>query len=49
MEGEDELIWAFAKHGYYAPKIGYLVLMEPLKPPDFEIRWNLLWKLKVAP
>eukprot|EP00253_Pinus_taeda_P029778 PITA_29778 len=47
-EGEDELIWAFAKNGNYAPKIRYLVLMEPLKPPDSETRWNLIWKLKAA-
>lgn len=49
MEGEDELIWAYAKHGSYTPKTGYLVLMEPSKPLDSEIRWNLLWKLKATP
>lgn len=30
QEGEDELIWAHAKHGKYTPKVGYIT---PMKPP----------------
>lgn len=49
LEGDDELIWAFAKHGNYAPKIGYIVLLDPLKPVAPKSWWNLLWKLKAGP
>lgn len=48
-EGDDELIWAFAKHGVYSSKIGYQVLMESHKPPSSEQWWKHLWKLKAAP
>lgn len=48
IKGKDELIWALAKHGSYTPKIGYLALMDPYKPPASEPWWNLLWKLKAA-
>lgn len=48
-EGDDELIWAFTKHGVYAPKIGYQVLMEPYKPPITDPWWKIMWKLKAAP
>jgi len=48
-EGPDEIIWAFAKHGAYAPKLGYLKLMEPYKPQNIHPTWKALWKLKSAP
>eukprot|EP00253_Pinus_taeda_P029628 PITA_29628 len=48
-KGDDELIWALAKHGSYIPKIGYLALMDPYKSPASEPWWNLIWKLKAAP
>eukprot|EP00253_Pinus_taeda_P003164 PITA_03164 len=31
-EGEDEIVWAYAKNGRYSPKEGYLKLMEHDKP-----------------
>lgn len=48
-DGEDELIWAHAKHGTYSPKVGYQVLMERNKPLDLAQWWKQLWKLKVPP
>lgn len=48
-DGEDELIWAHAKHGTYSPKVGYQVLMERHKPPDLTQWWKQLWKLKASP
>lgn len=48
-DGEDELIWAHAKHGKYSPKEGYLVLLERYKPLDLLPWWKHLWKLKVPP
>eukprot|EP00253_Pinus_taeda_P034161 PITA_34161 len=48
-EGPDEIIWAFAKHGAYAPKLGYMKLIESIRPPDIHPSWKALWKLKSAP
>eukprot|EP00253_Pinus_taeda_P025252 PITA_25252 len=48
-EGPDEIIWAFAKNGFYTPKLGYLRLMEPYKPPVLQSTWRTIWKLKAAP
>eukprot|EP00253_Pinus_taeda_P025399 PITA_25399 len=48
-EGPDEIIWAFAKHGAYAPKLGYMKLIEPIRPPNIHPTWRALWKLKSAP
>lgn len=48
-DGPDEIIWAFAKHGVYTPKLGYLRLMEPYRPPEILPTWKALWKLKSAP
>jgi len=45
----DEIIWAFAKHGSYSPKEGYIRLMDPFKPQDINPTWKLLWKLKATP
>lgn len=49
MEGEDELIWAPAKHGIYSLKEGSLVLMDSEKPPICESWWSCIWKLKAPP
>lgn len=49
MEGEEELIWAPAKHERYSPKEGYIVLMESKKPPICESWWSSIWKLKAPP
>lgn len=48
-EGPDQIIWAFVKHGIYTPKLGYLRLMEPYKPPVLLPTWKVIWKLKAAP
>eukprot|EP00253_Pinus_taeda_P013597 PITA_13597 len=48
-EGPNEIIWAFAKNGIYTPKLGYLRLMEPYKPPVLQCTWRTIWKLKAAP
>eukprot|EP00253_Pinus_taeda_P027341 PITA_27341 len=49
IDGPDEIIWAFAKHGTYAPKLGYLKLIEPIRPPNIHPTWKAIWKLKSAP
>eukprot|EP00253_Pinus_taeda_P032224 PITA_32224 len=48
-EGPDEIIWAMAKNGSYSPKLGYLTLIEPIRPPIIHPTWRALWKLKYAP
>eukprot|EP00253_Pinus_taeda_P033651 PITA_33651 len=48
-EGLDEIIWAHAKHGVYTPKLGYIRLMDPHKPPDLHPTWKSIWKFKAAP
>eukprot|EP00253_Pinus_taeda_P003007 PITA_03007 len=48
-EGPDEIIWAFAKNGAYSPKLGYMMLIEPIRPPNIHPTWKVLWKLKSAP
>eukprot|EP00253_Pinus_taeda_P032607 PITA_32607 len=48
-EGPDEIIWALAKNGAYSPKLGYLTLIEPIRPPIIHPTWKALWKLKSAP
>eukprot|EP00253_Pinus_taeda_P030204 PITA_30204 len=48
-EGPDEIIWALAKNGTYSPKMGYLTLIEPTRPPIIHPTWRALWKLKSAP
>eukprot|EP00253_Pinus_taeda_P011273 PITA_11273 len=48
-EGPDEIIWAFAKHGAYAPNLGYLKLIEPIRPLNIHPTWKALWKLKSPP
>eukprot|EP00253_Pinus_taeda_P029159 PITA_29159 len=48
-EGPDEIIWAFAKHGAYTPKLGYMKLIESIRPPNIHPTWKALWKLKSAP
>eukprot|EP00253_Pinus_taeda_P002467 PITA_02467 len=48
-EGPDEIIWAFAKNGAYSPKLGYMKLIEPIRPPNIHPTWKALWKLKSAP
>jgi len=47
--GDDEIIWALAKSGRYTPKEGYIVLVEPRKPPILHKLWKHLWKLKAPP
>lgn len=49
LEGEDEIIWAPAKHGRYSPKGGYLVLMDSHRPQICDTWWSSMWKLKVPP
>eukprot|EP00253_Pinus_taeda_P008270 PITA_08270 len=48
-EGPNEIIWALAKNGTYSPKMGYLTLIEPIRPPIIHPTWRVLWKLKSAP
>jgi len=49
LEGEDELIWAPAKHEKSSPKQGYIALMDSEKPPLCETWWSSIWKLKEPP
>ena len=48
-EEEDELIWAPAKSGIYAPKLGYLKLIEDKKPDIHKNWWNDIWQLQAQP
>eukprot|EP00253_Pinus_taeda_P028743 PITA_28743 len=48
-EGEDEIVWAYAKNGRYSPNEGYLKLMEHNRPEHVQQWWKTLWKLKAAP
>ena len=48
-EEEDELIWGPAKSGIYAPKLGYLKLIEAKKPDIQKNWWNDIWQLQAQP
>lgn len=48
-EAEDELIWAHAKSGYYAPKYGYYKMIEAKKPDMLKSWWSDIWRLQAQP
>lgn len=49
LEGEDEIIWAITKNGWYSPKEGYLHLANKHRPKHTDIWWKGMWKLKASP